>query len=89
MRAILVAILMKHVRLFISQNKDDHLNEFLSSLGDPSSPVIEDFDFTSGKNQVFSFLLITTDTVLRTCSGIFSYYLFSSLLPPLSRFRLI
>ena len=35
---------------FISlQHKDDHLNEFLSSLGDPSSPVIEDFDFTSGK----------------------------------------
>lgn len=33
---------------FISlQHKDDHLNEFLSSLGDPSSPV--DFDFTSGK----------------------------------------
>ncbi|XP_078357716.1 cyclic AMP-dependent transcription factor ATF-6 alpha-like isoform X2 [Oculina patagonica] len=30
------------------ENKDDHLNEFLSSLGDPSSPVIEDFDFTSG-----------------------------------------
>ena len=37
------------IYLFLLQHKDDHLNEFLSSLGDPSSPVIEDFDFTSGK----------------------------------------
>ena len=51
MRGIFLAILIQHVpRCFISlQHKDDHLNEFLSSLGDPSSPVIEDFDFTSGK----------------------------------------
>lgn len=41
--------------LVFLQNKDDHLNEFLSSLGDPSSPVIEDFDFTSGKNEVLFF----------------------------------
>lgn len=32
------------------KDKDDQLNEFLSSLGsDPSSPLLQDFDFTSGK----------------------------------------
>lgn len=58
-RAIFRAILMKHVSLFISKDRDDHLNEFLSSLGDPSSPVIEDFDFTSGKYQII-FLFFST-----------------------------
>ena len=41
-----------------SQNKDDHLDEFLSSLGDPSSPLIEDFDFTSGKDPFHFFFFI-------------------------------
>ena len=50
MGAIFLEILMKHVSLFTSlKAKDDHLNEFLSSLGDP---VIEDFDFPSGEYQV-------------------------------------
>lgn len=47
-----VAILMKHVSLLISsaKDKDDQFSEFLSSLAsDPPSPMLEDFNFTSGE----------------------------------------
>jgi len=69
------------------KDKDDQLNEFLSSLGsDPSSPLLEDFNFTTGRLQILSSLSCYNSTILFCVVG-FRGIIYSALLAPLSRLR--